>query len=106
MKIPVLRSIVTLVLLAGCASRHETARTAAAKTAQANYPYTKPLTSPGGKFGMLPPVVQNTVRAEAGAAEVLDGIQDTSSGRVAYKTFLRHSPTLYRAPDRRLHYPH
>jgi len=100
MKIPVLRTVVALVLLAGCASNHETP-----KTSQSNYPYTKPLTSPGGKFGMLPPVVQNTVRAEAGAAEVLDAVRDTSSGRVVYKIFFRNSPTLYVAPDGSVLYP-
>ncbi len=100
MKIPVLRTVVTLVLLAGCASKHE-----ATKTAQSNYPYTKPLTSPGGKFGMLPPVVQNTVRAEAGATEVVDAVRDTSSGRVVYKIYFRNSPTLYVAPDGSVLYP-
>ena len=89
-----------LVLLAGCASKHE-----ASKTVQSDYPYTRPLTSPGGKFGMLPPVVQNTVRAEAGAAEVTDAVRDTSSGRVVYKIFFRNSPTLYVAPDGSVLYP-
>src|SRR4051794_8042869 len=90
-----------LLLITGCASHH----TAAHEPKQADYPYTKPLTSPGGKFGMLPPVVQNTVRAEAGGSEVIDAIKGTSSGRVVYKIFFRSSPTLYVAPDGSVLYP-
>src|SRR5512146_2852478 len=48
--------------LAGCARRD---------TVQA-YPYVHPLASPGAKFAGLPPAVQSTVRAQAGAAELYD----------------------------------
>ena len=45
-------------ILAGCAEdRPETV-------------YHEPLTSPGGQFAMLPPTVQNSVRAQTGAAEI------------------------------------
>ena len=100
MKLSVFNAVLALALLAGCASKPEPPQ-----VAHSTYPYTKPLTSPGGKFGMLPPVVQNTVRAEAGAAEVVDAVRDTSSGRVVYKIFFKTSPTLYVAPDGSVLYP-
>ncbi len=94
MKSPVLLVVSLTVLLAGCATQD--------KTAARNYPYHKPLTSPGAKFGDLPPLVQRTVLAEAGAEEVVDTIRDTNSGRVVYKIYFRDPgtyPTLYVAPD-------
>jgi len=100
MKLSVFNAVLALAFVAGCASKPESP-----KVAQSTYPYTKPLTSPGGKFGMLPPVVQNTVRAEAGAAEVTDAVRDTSSGKVVYKIFFKSSPTLYVAPDGSVLYP-
>jgi hypothetical protein len=65
-------------------------------------PYHKPLTSPGAKFGALPPIVQRTVLAEVGQGEVVDAVRDASSGRVVYKVYFRDSeifPPLYVAPD-------
>ncbi len=84
------------LLLAGCATRN-TPQTAEHQTA-----YHKPLNSPGAKFGALPPTVQLTVLAEAGTAEVVDAVRDTSSGRVVYKVYFRDSdlyPPLFVAPD-------
>ena len=84
------------VLLAGCATQNQT-QTAAPKTS-----YNKPLTSPGAKFGALPPIVQLTVLAEVGPEQVVDAVRDTSSGRVVYKIYFRDSeifPPMYVAPD-------
>jgi hypothetical protein len=100
MKLFVPKAFIALALVAGCASKPESPQ-----VIHADYPYTKPLTSPGGKFGMLPPVVQNSVRAQAGTAEVIDAVRDTSSGRVVYKIYFRSSPTLYVAPDGSVLYP-
>ena len=73
-----------------------------AQVAAHQTPYQKPLTSPGAKFGALPPIVQRTVLAEVGMAEVVDAVRDTSSGRVVYKVYFRDSevfPPIYVAPD-------
>ena len=83
-------------LLAGCATQHE------ARKAEHQTPYHKPLTSLGAQFGALPPVVQSTVLAEAGGAEIMDAFRDTSSGRVVYKIYFREPdvfPPLFVAPD-------
>lgn len=84
------------LLAAGCATGNTT------QTAEKGTAYHKPLTSPGAKFGALPPVVQRTVLAEAGAAEVVNVVRDTSSGRVVYRIFFRDHdvyPPLIVAPD-------
>jgi hypothetical protein len=96
MKLHVFQAVSVALLLAGCAT-HNTTQTAEHQTA-----YHKPLTSPGAKFGALPPVVQRTVLAEAGPAEVVDAVRDTSAGRVVYKIYFRDKdvfPPLYVAPD-------
>jgi len=96
MKSPVLLAVSLAVLLTGCATPDKP-QTAAHQT-----PYHKPLTSPGAKFGALPPVVQRTVLAEVGPEEVVDAVRDTSSGRVVYKIYFRDReifPPLYVAPD-------
>ena len=85
MKSPVLLVVSLAVLLAGCATPDKP-QTAAHET-----PYNKPLTSPGAKFGALPPIVQLTVLAEVGPEEVVDAVRDTSSGRVVYKVYFRDS---------------
>ncbi len=85
-----------MALLAGCATPEQP------KTAERETPYRKPLTSPGAKFGALPAVVQRTVLAEAGPAEVVDAVRDTGSGRVVYKIYFRDSelfPPMFVAPD-------
>ena len=84
------------LLAAGCASQSGTEQSVSHTV------YNKPLTSPGAKFGALPPPVQRTVLAEAGPAEVVDAVRDTDSGRVVYKIYFRDSevfPPLFVAPD-------
>jgi hypothetical protein len=96
MKSPVLLVVSLTVLLAGCATQDQP------KAAARETPYHKPLTSPGAKFGALPPIVQLTVLAEVGPEEVVDAVRDTSSGRVVYKVYFRASelfPPIYVAPD-------
>jgi hypothetical protein len=47
-------------------------------------------------------VVQSTVLAEAGGADIEDAFRDTSSGRVVYKIYFREPdifPPLFVAPD-------
>jgi len=96
MKSHVFGAVALAGLLAGCATHHE------ARKAEQQTPYHKPLTSLGAKFGALPPVVQSTVLAEAGSAEIVDAFRDTSSGRVVYKIYFRDPdvfPPLFVAPD-------
>jgi hypothetical protein len=96
MKSPFLLVVPLAVLLAGCETQNKT-QIAAQET-----PYHKPLTSPGAKFGALPPIVQLTVLAEVGPEQVVDAVRDTSSGRVVYKVYFRDSevfPPIYIAPD-------
>jgi hypothetical protein len=96
MRSHILLAVSLALLLAGCATASKT------QPAQHQTVYDKPLTSPGAKFGALPSVVQRTVLAEAGPAEVVDAVRDTSTGRVIYKIYFRDSdvyPTLYVAPD-------
>ncbi len=96
MKARVFGAVIATLLAAGCATQD----TSKKEAYQAEY--SKPLTSPGAKFGALPPAVQRTVLAEAGSAEVVDAVRDTSSGRVVYKIYVRASdifPPLYVAPD-------
>jgi hypothetical protein len=96
MKSLVLLMVSLAALLTGCATSEK------AQVASHETPYHKPLTSPGAKFGALPPIVQRTVLAEVGQGEVIDAVRDTSSGRVVYKVYFRDSeifPPLYIAPD-------
>jgi len=96
MKSPAFAVVLLAVLLAGCATPDQQ-QVAAHQTR-----YSKPLTSPGAKFGALPPIVQRTVLAQVGPEQVVDAVRDTSSGRVVYKIYFRDSeifPTLYVAPD-------
>jgi hypothetical protein len=62
--------------------------------------YQHPLTSPGGVFSTLPPAVQNTVRAEAGMAEIESISKEAAPG--VYEFRFRNSdvyPPLYVAAD-------
>jgi hypothetical protein len=96
MKWHVFRAVTLALLMAGCATQNKPQR------AEHETAYRKPLTSPGAKFGALPPAVQRTVLAEAGPAEVVDAVRDTSSGRVVYKIYFRDKdvfPPMYVAPD-------
>ena len=77
MKSPVLLAVSLAVLLTGCATPDKP-QTAAHQT-----PYHKPLTSPGAKFGALPPIVQLTVLAEVGPGAKADAIKQLQAqGRV------------------------
>jgi hypothetical protein len=96
MRSHILLAVSLALLPAGCATH--------SKTQPAPRPnvYNKPLTSPGAKFGALPSIVQRTVLAEAGPAEVVDAVRDTSAGRVVYKIYFRDSevfPPIFVAPD-------
>src|SRR5690348_2970714 len=56
--------------------------------------YYYPLASPGSKFGALPPPVQNTGRAEAGAAEIIDVQRVGEAQQLAYRIDFRN-PEVY-----------
>jgi hypothetical protein len=89
MKLSFLSLVALAGVLAGCA-REQTVE------------YTKPLSSPGSKFSSLPPTVQNTVRAQAGAAEISDVWKSTNFGPLVYEVRFKNSdqfPPLYIAPD-------
>jgi hypothetical protein len=64
--------------------------------------YYEPLTSPGGKFTMLPPAVQNSVRAQAGMAEISNIHRIPNGESSIYEFYFKNSevyPPLYVAPD-------
>ena len=56
--------------------------------------YHQPLTSPGGDFATLPPAVQNSVRAQAGMAEIWHIVKNTDSPMGVYEIHFRN-PELY-----------
>ena len=60
------------------------------RAAENDVPYHRPLTSPGSKFGALPPAVQNTVRAETGAAEITDIETRYGPGGPTYVIYFRN----------------
>ncbi len=105
MKSDVFLSVLVLVLVAGCSSDRETPPAPVAPMVEMTpppNPFTKPLTSVGGKFGALPPVVQNTIRAEAGTAELTDVIRESTADRVYFRILFRESaiyPPLLVASD-------
>jgi len=64
--------------------------------------YETPLSSPGAQFAALPAAVQNTIRTEAGAAEIDNIVKDRSSGHLVYRTsFVNEEvyPPLFVASD-------
>jgi hypothetical protein len=64
--------------------------------------YDQPLTSPGGEFSKLPPAVQNSVRAEAGMAEIERVIRNPNGPTAVYEIRFRNEaayPPLYLASD-------
>lgn len=82
------------LLLAGCAHDKQVAR----KTEL----YEQPLVSPGAKFTGLPSSVQNTVRAQAGAAEIVALRKQTNADLVVYQFYFRNAgvnPPLFVAAD-------
>lgn len=89
-----------LALVAGCA--HHPAKVEPAEPVGAEYPYHKPLSTPGMRFGSLPQVVQNTVLAEAGTAEIADLRRLNHDGQVVYKISFKEEgilPPLFVASD-------
>src|SRR6478672_8666812 len=83
-----------LVLGAGCAT--------APPPHDAVTQYETPLSSPGAQFAALPAAVQNTIRTEAGAAEIDNIVKDRSSGHLVYRTsFVNEEvyPPLFVASD-------
>lgn len=82
--------IAMAVLISGCAEQETVVR------------YDRPLTSPGGQFSLLPPAVQNSVRAQAGAAEIDAISSEQHEGSTIYKFHFKNTlvyPTLYIASD-------
>lgn len=82
------------VVITGCASSpdHQTVKT----------PYQYPLVSPGVQFATLPPVVQNTIRAQAGASSITHISQGYASGVSYYKVSFEKpliEPPLFVASD-------
>jgi hypothetical protein len=74
-------------LLGGCATRDLPPR-------QLQSPYNRPLVSPGTMFANLPPTVQRTIRAQAGAAQIVDVARLRAGSDTAYK-ILFEPPALY-----------
>jgi len=72
------------ILLFGCAHNIEN------EAAENGVPYHRSLASPGSKFGALPPAVQNTVRAETGAAEIRDIETRYGPGGPTYVIYFRN----------------
>lgn len=91
MKTLSLSAILAALILCGCAEE------------QPVIAYHQPLTSPGGIFANLPPAVQNSVRAEAGMAEIQWIYKNhLPSGNTVYEVhFKNHDvfPPLYLASD-------
>jgi hypothetical protein len=89
------------VLAAGCA-HHRRESAPPAPVVRNDYPYHSPLSTPGSRFGALPVVVQNSVRSEAGTAEIVDVRKETRAGKVFYKIFFRDErnyPPLFIGPN-------
>ena len=107
MKLPFLSVIVVGACLAGCATEdpfdEHTAKVVVkpakpSSKSSSKSAYNRPLFSPGAKFAGLPPAAQNTIRAEAGVADIRDIVKDSSSGEVLYKVYFRNPdafPPLY-----------
>jgi hypothetical protein len=93
-----------VVLLAGCCCN-----TPVEEHPFADYPYTYPLSSPGEKFGGLPPAVQTSIRAQVGGADIFDIHKLTPPGHhVVYEVVFREAfryPPLYVAPDGSVLFP-
>ena len=101
MKLSLLAGLMLLLTSVGCL-RWTADDKAAFATPDRSYPYRKPLTSLGAKFGALPQAVQNTVRAEAGMAEISEVSKDATGDLVYYKIFFKDTenfPPLFVASD-------
>lgn len=91
-----LATVLLAGLLCGCAGHRPSA------AADYREIYDKPLYSSGAQFAALPPSVQNTIRAQAGSAEIDHVVKDTSSGRMVYRIYFQNwdlLPPMYVAPD-------
>jgi hypothetical protein len=72
------------------------------------YPYHRPLISPGTVFSGLPLAVQQTIRAEAGTAQMSDILKFAHAGSAVYEvrfTDREIFPPLYVASDGSVLYP-
>lgn len=101
MKLSLLGGLILLLAAAGCI-RWTAEEKAAFDAPDRSYPYRKPLTSLGAKFGALPDAVQNTVRAEAGMAEIHEVTKNAKGDRVYYVISFKdveNFPPLYVAAD-------
>lgn len=101
MKRTIVSLLPILALVWGCAHHHP-AKVEEPEPVAPPYPYHKPLSTPGMRFGSLPQVVQNTVLAEAGTEEVSDVAKLSNDGHVVYKIFFKDPeafPPLYVASD-------
>ena len=91
--------------MSGCATQHHTE---SVENRTSDTPYTFPLTSPGTKFGALPPAVQNAVRAEAGSAEITDIVKLYRDGTPIYEIHFQNRdlfPPLYVGADGSILHP-
>jgi len=95
-------SFIAVVCLASCARHHDRFSTKESSEKREPNPYNIPLSTPGARFGLLPQVVQNTVRSEAGTAEIIDARKEVSGDKLYYKVTFRDSvnfPPLLIAVD-------
>ena len=95
----IIPSALAVALIAGCA---EQGNYQSAQNKGAGHPYSKPLSTPGARFGSLPSNVQTTVLSEAGTAEIADVSKEIVGDRVVYKIFFqdpRNFPTLLVGAD-------
>jgi hypothetical protein len=92
MKRFVLSLMLPLGLMAGCA--HHAKVEEPPPGPEEAYPYHKPLSTPGMRVSHLPQVVQNTVLAEAGVAEVADVARLEHNGHMVYKVSFKESGVL------------
>jgi len=101
MKRLILSVLPMLAFFAGCA-RHHAKVEAPTATVQDYYPYRKPLSTPGTRFGSLPQNVQTTVLSEAGTVEISDVGRENIAGRVIYKIYFKDAadyPPLFVGSD-------
>lgn len=94
-----------VVVLAGCAHDKPAPPPKAqqpAATAETRSYYTRPLTTPGALLSSLPQVVQTTVLAEAGTAELANVVREVNAGHVCYRLYFTDPatfPPLYVGSD-------
>src|SRR5438552_10968949 len=103
MRVALFQAALAVALLPGCVLRQATEPAPKPAPGPAYHnPYNTPLSTPGARFAGLPVVVQNTVRSEAGTAEIVDVRKESRQGRVFYKILFRDErnyPPLYVGAD-------